>query len=430
MTGSEGFGHCIERVDMEILYILLVLLIVTRVFGELAEQLGQPALLGELLSGVLLGLLVHHFSASFPVMATLGDNEVFTAITDLGIFFLMLLGGIELRPKDLIQASGTAMGVAVGGMVIPLLFGMLFGWMVLPDSGYRLAQILFIGTALAITAVPVAIKVLMDMRQLDSRGGKIIVSAAVIDDVLSLVLLAVLTAIIETGAVPGPSTLLWLGGKVVLFFALSVSLGNYVFPLVGGWLRRTRAEEFEFSALLVAALGYALLAEVLGMHFILGAFMAGLFFRRRTIDEQTYKDILTKTKGLTTGFLAPVFFASIGLHLDLSALREIPLFVVVLILVATFGKVFGAGVAARLFGLPGREALAIGFAMNARGAVELVVADIALRAGLFSQPQPPPPEVQYLFSAIVIMAIVTTLITPGALKLTVRSGTSQNGSPD
>ncbi|NIQ95006.1 MAG: cation:proton antiporter [Desulfuromonadales bacterium] len=406
---------------MHILYIILVLLIITRLFGELAERVGQPSLLGELVSGIFLGILIHYYGGEFPTLAGLPKNEVFIALTDLGIFFLMLLGGIEMHPRDLVKASGSASIVALFGMLVPLGIGMGFGWLILPESPYRFAQTLFLGTALAITAVPVAIKVLMDMKMLETDIGQMIVSAAVIDDVLSLVLLAVMTAMIETGALPDGDGLLLLGGKVVLFFVIATLLGRYIFPLMGRRLKKARAEEFEFSALLVAALAYALLAEKLGMHFILGAFLAGLFFVRRTIDDKTYNDIFRKTSALTTGFLAPIFFASIGMRLELAALWNIPGLVILLILAATVGKVVGAGASAKLMGFSTRESLAVGSAMNARGAVELIVADIALRAGLFSLPEPPPPEVSNLFSAVVIMAVVTTLITPPALKIAMPS---------
>lgn len=406
---------------MHILYILLVLLIVTRLFGELAERFNQPALLGELISGILLGVLVQHYDASFPILAGLSHNEVFTAVTDLGIFFLMLLGGMELHPRDMVKASGSASVVALCGLLVPFAMGMGFGWLVLPDSPYHFAQSLFLGTALAITAVPVAIRVLMDLRLLETRLGKLIVSAAVIDDVLSLVLLAVMTAIVRTGSSPDLPGLLLLLGKVLLFFLIVTLLGHYVFPRIGQLLKKTHAEEFEFSMLLIAGLAYAVLAEKLGMHFILGAFLAGLFFVRSTIDERTYEDIFSTTSGLTNGFLAPVFFASIGMHLDLEALWSIPGTVILLLLAATVGKLLGAGGSARLVGFSNRESLAIGSAMNARGAVELIVADIALRAGLFSLPDPPPPVVSNLFSAVVIIAVVTTLAAPASLKLLLKS---------
>lgn len=401
---------------MEIFYVLLVLLIVTRTFGEVSVRLGQPTLLGELISGILLGFVVHHYSGVFPILSHITDNEIFIAITDLGIFFLMLLGGMELRPRDIAQSSAMAVLIATGGMLLPLGLGFLTGWLIFPSSAYKFAQSLFLGTALAITAVPVSIKVLMDLGMLESRIGKMIVSAAVIDDVLSLILLAVLTAILRTGSLPDMQGLLLLVAKAILFFVMVSLIGRYFFPPVGRWLKKARAEEFEFSMLLIAAFGYAVLAEALGMHFILGAFMAGLFFGRGTIDPETHGIIEQKVRALTTGFLAPIFFASIGLHLDLSALQNIPVYVLGLIAIAIVGKVLGAGLPALLGGLSRRESLAVGTAMNARGAVELVIADIALRADLFSLPEPPPAEIQYLFSAIVIMAVVTTLITPMTLR--------------
>ncbi len=179
--------------------------------------------------------------------------------------------------------------------------------------------------------------------------------------------------------------------------------------------------------LLIAAMAYALLAESLGMHFILGAFLAGLFFRRRTISEKSYDDILSKTRGITTGFLAPIFFASIGMHLDLRAMQEIPAFVLALIVIASVGKVVGAGACARMTGMTNRESLAVGAGMNARGAVELIIANIALQAGIFALPEPVPPVVEYMFSAVVIMAIVTTLMTPPTLKIALMRNGHKDG---
>ncbi len=401
---------------MSIIYILLVLLIVTRVFGELSERMGQPALLGELVSGVCLGVLVQNHHQTFPILAGLSDNEVFKAITDLGIFFLMLLGGIELHPVKLLKASKDAFVVATGGMFLPLALGIGFGFLMLPSSDTRFAQSLFLGTVIAVTAVPVSIKALMDLGKLNTRVGQTIVSAAVIDDTFSLILLAVLTGFLQSGTAPGLVAVAWIIGKVILFFIISGGLGYFLFPILGKHLKKSHADEFEFSMLLIAAMAYAMLAEALGMHFILGAFLAGLFFRRSTITPQTYDDILGKTKGLTSGFLAPIFFASIGMHLDLGALLEVPVFVLSMIFIASIGKVIGAGICARSMGMSNRQALAVGAGMNARGAVELIIADIALRTGIFSAPVPVPSVIRFMFSAVVIMAIVTTLMTPPAIK--------------
>jgi Kef-type K+ transport system membrane component KefB len=404
---------------MSIIYILLVLLIVTRIFGELTVRLRQPALLGELISGICLGMLVHQYDQTFPVLAGLAENDVFKAITDLGIFFLMLLGGIELSPVKLFKASKGALVVALGGMIIPFSLGLGLSYLVLPDSDIQVAQALFLGTVMAITAVPVSIKSLIDLGKLDTNVGQTIVSAAVIDDTLSLIMLAVLTGFLQSGSIPGVMALSLLLGKVLLFFIVSSLLGHFLFPAIGKYLKKSQAEEFEFSMLLIAALAYALLAEALGMHFILGAFLAGLFFRRRTISDKAYDDILSKTNGITAGFLAPIFFASIGMHLDLKAVQEIPGFVFALIAIATLGKVLGAGGFARITGMSNYESLAVGAGMNARGAVELIIANIALQAGIFNSPEPVPPVIEFMFSAVVIMAIVTTLITPPALKFSI-----------
>jgi Kef-type K+ transport system membrane component KefB len=401
---------------MEFFYVLLILLVITRAFGELAVRLGQPALVGELLSGIILGTVIKLSPASFPIMNGISENEVFTAITDLGIFFLMLMAGLEMHPKEIAENSKGAMSIAIGGLIVPLVVGFLLGWLYLPPSDYRFAQIMFIGTTLAITAVPVAVKVLMDLNKLDSTAGKMIVSAAIVDDILGLLLLAVLTAVIRTGELPHFAGLLKLSGQILLFLAIVTGVGLFILPRLERLIDSSVVEEFEFSALLAVSFGFAVLAEVLQMHFILGAFAAGLFFTKRTMDPNVFREVQGRVSGITTGFLAPVFFASIGLHLDVAAFTNIPIFLLVLIAAAFACKIIGAGLPAYGVGLSGKESLMIGVGMSGRGAVELIIADIALRAGLFSQPDPPPSIVANLFSAIVIMAVLTTLITPIALR--------------
>lgn len=401
---------------MELLYILLVLLLVTRLFGELAVRIGQPPLVGELLSGIALGMLVHHFSGTFPVLADLAEDKTFNALTDLAIFFLMLLAGIEMHPREFARASRGALFISIGGMIVPMAIGFGVSWIYIPESEYKFAQSLFIATALSITAVPVAVKILMDLGRLKSRTGQIIVSAAIFDDVLSLLLLAVLTAVINTEEFPGAGQLAILVGNMVLFFVITGLIGRYIFPLWGRFLKHLLSEEIDFTGLLVAALAYALLAEALGMHFIIGAFVGGLFFIGPTINEEVYRAVKTKLTGITQGFLAPLFFASIGMHLQSDAIAAIPGFVAVVTIAALLGKLVGAGLPAYWLGHSARESCGIGAGMSARGAVELIIADIALRAGLFLKPQPVPPVVDYMFSAIVVMALVTTVIAPPLLK--------------
>lgn len=297
-------------------------------------------------------------------------------------------------------------------MVVPLFLGFGLGWIFLPHSSFKMAQSLFLGTALAITAVPVSVKVLMDLGLLKTRLGQVIVSAALFDDIISLILLAVLTAVINTGSMPGLTAFAILFGKILLFFLLTGIIGHYILPYLNRVFEKFKTDEFEFSALLMVTLFFALLAEILGMHFILGAFLAGLFFGRRSMKNETYDAIRASLSSWTMGLFAPIFFASIGLHLNLAAITEIPLFVFLLVTAAFLGKLVGSGLPAYMLSFTPRQALGIGTAMSARGAVELIIAGIAMEAGLFSQPDPTPPEVAYLFSAIVIMALLTTLIPP------------------
>ena len=399
---------------MELFFILLILLVATRTFGEVAERLGQPALVGELIAGIVLGTVAVQYSDLLPQIAGLNENPVFDSITDLGMFFIMLFAGVELQPSRLLEHSRGAIAVAVCGMVLPMALGIGLGWVFLPASDFFFAQCIFLGTALAITAVPATVRILMDLGKLDTPSGQIIVSAAVFDDVLSLILLAWLTALIG-GEPAGVLALGQLSLKVLVFFVITTTIGVYVFPFVGGFMRRIRQKEFEFSALLVGALAFAVLAELLDLHFIVGAFMAGLFFGRKTINEATYDDVRNKTSATTFGFLAPIFFASVGLNMDFSAIFHVPGFVMALLVAAFVGKFVGAGVAARWAGLGRQESAAVGAGMSARGAVELVIADIALEAGLFDLPDPTP-VVEHTFHAVVIMAVVTTLLTPVLLK--------------
>jgi len=215
---------------MELFFILLVLLVATRTFGEVAERLGQPGLVGELIAGIVLGTVAAQYADLFPNIAGLDQNRVFDAITDLGMFFIMLFAGVELQPNRLIEYSRGAFAVAVCGMVFPMALGIGLGWAFLPASDAFLAQCILLGTALAITAVPATIRILMDLGRLESRSGQIIVSAAVFDDILSLILLAWLTALIDSESASSFSFGL-LALKVLAFFAITTAIGVYVFRL-------------------------------------------------------------------------------------------------------------------------------------------------------------------------------------------------------
>ncbi len=403
---------------MDILYLILVLLVITRVFAELAERIRVPAIVGELVAGVALGLFLKTFQGNLPVLWSATQSETYTSIVSLGMFFLMLLAGIRMEPFDFARTSKSAILVAIGGMAVPVGAGLLLGTLVLPESPLKLVQSLFLGVALAITAVPVAVRIFLDVGELDTSVGKTVIAAALWDDLISLFLLAVLIAAMASGGIESFAVkdALPLLAKVVFFFAVTIPVGLLVFPLVGRYFRYLRFPEVDFSMLLIAALAYATFAERMDMHFIVGAFLAGMFFHPGVVPPKVYERVERQMSGITRGFLAPIFFVSVGLHLDFSAVAAVPAFLGLLILVAFLSKVVGAGLPAYWVGLSKPEAIMVGIGMSGRGAVELIVAGVALEAGLFLQPSPPPPIVASLYSSIVIMALVTTVLTPLLLR--------------
>jgi len=356
-----------------------------------------------------------------PQLAGLVEDSAFQAIASLGMLFLMLMVGMEMDVDELIKASKTGLVVAVGGIVLPLILGYVIGLIFIPESEYKFIHCSLLGVVLSITAVPALSRVLVDLKLLNTKLGHTIMNAAIVDDIIGLLLLAMLTTLMIGGEVPAIGELLLMVAKVLGFFVLALIIGKFVMPYIGMKLEQVRSREIEFSFVLIIAVGFGIIAEYAGMHFIIGALVAGMFIREGALPEEAILDLENKISGIALGFLAPIFFVSIGLHVDLSALGTAPLFVLAVLVAAVVGKVVGCGVPARLAGFSMRESLAIGVGMNGRGAVEIIVAAVALEAGIFALPVPTPPLVTSMFSSIVIMAIVTTLIVPMGMRFFMKS---------
>lgn len=402
---------------METIAQLLILLVLSRAMGEVAARLGQGPTVGELISGIALAAVIGSAGAEIPFLRDLASGHAVELVAQAGVFFLVLQAGIEMKPKEIASHSATSFVVALGGAVVPLTAGVALAWWLLPAGEMKQGQALLVGVAMSITAIPVTVKLLEETGLLHTRIGQTVVAAAIFDDVIGLFLLAVLLGIIHTGHVPDLATLAWLMGKVAAFFAITIGLGVHVYPRLRAGIEQMRAATIEFSALMGVALAYALLAELLGLHWILGALMAGLFFEPHRVGEQAYKDMTVLVGGITTGFLAPLFLAWIGLRVDLAAVTAIPFALAALIAVAFFGKFLGAGVPAAFAGFGRREAMAIGVTMNARGVVSLIVVSIAAEAGLFAATDGAEPVVVHLYSALILMGVLTTVMTPILLRL-------------
>lgn len=400
---------------------LLTILIASWVFGQVAELIKIPAAVGQVLAGVILAVAGGFVTEDAVWLFGIAKDPAVKGVGEAGIIVLLLYAGIEMRPSDIIGHKRETFGVAIGGVTLPLLLGFALAWVCLPDSPERGAQAFVVGVALSISAIAVAAKVFMDFRLLHHSIGQVSIAAAVIDDIIGLILLGVVTEMITTGAPPDAWALGLMLGKVTIFFVVTWAIGHFVFERLWTGLGKIHMPGLRLMALLTVALAYGLYAEVLGLHFILGPFMAGLYFEPKRVGSAAYDSISRTMKTVTKGFLGPVFFASIGLTVELNALVEVPGFLAALLAVAMVGKLVGCGLPAYLInGHKARDAIAIGVGMSGRGAVELFIVTIAYEAGLFATGNGANPILANMYSTLVLTAIITTALTPILLRLVLR----------
>ncbi len=396
---------------MSALLELFILILFTRLCGEAAARLGHSSAVGELSGGILLASAATIWGARIPFLVQLTTSHALELAANLGIFFLVLLAGIESKLAELRQNSGDAIWVAIGGAGVPLISGYFLGWLFLPESDVKSIQAFLIGVTMSMTSIPATIKTLTDFGLLHSRIGQTIVGAAIVDDILGLFLLAILTTMLQTGHIPDLTVFLVLLGKVGIFFGITVSLGIHVYPTINRNLKSLKMASVEFSVLMLVALAYGLLADALEMHWILGAFMAGLYFEPSRVGQEAYQEMKLIVTGITLGVLGPLFFIWIGTHVEISTLTSVPFFLTLLLLFAFAGKMIGSGLPAYWRGMNHREALSVGTGMSNRGAMELIVLSIALEAGLFSHGNLDNEIVSHLFSALVLTGVGTTLVS-------------------
>lgn len=400
---------------------LLTLLITAWVFGHLAEAIKLPASVGQVMAGVMLALTGTVLPETFPVLHDIAESVTVQGVGEAGIFFLLLYAGIEMKPTEIATHQRVSIAVAVGGVVVPLATGFALSWYALPQSESLAAQSFVVGVALSISAIAVAAKVFMDFRLMHHTIGQVTITAAVIDDIIGLMLLGIVTELISTGTPPHALALLIMLVKVAVFFGTTWTIGQVLMRPFWSMLKKIHLPGIRLMSLLAIALCYGLFAEALGLHFILGPFMAGLYFEPERVGVTAYKSVNNTVNMVTKGVLGPVFFASIGLTVDLGALVEVPGFLTALLVVAMLGKLAGCGLPAYwLNGHNPRDAIAIGIGMSGRGAVELFIVAIANEAGLFSIGNGNHPILANMYSALILTAIITTALTPVLLRLVLR----------
>ena len=402
------------------------MLVAARVFGHLAEVINLPTSVGQIMGGVTVAIAGDAFASYIPFLDEISASPSVAGAGEAGMFFLLLYAGIEMDPDEIASHRGESFVVAVGGAVVPLATGFALAWYVLPESDVRSIQAFVVGVALSITAIAVSAKVFQDFDLMHHSIGRIAISAAVIDDIIGLVLLGVVISIIATGSLPSIYFMSIMLGKVAVFFGVTWLLSHRLSTPLWRMVDKVRMPEVHrpgvrLLVLLTIALIYGLLAELLGLHFILGPFMAGLYFSTEHVGDKAYKNTDDTVSTVTKSVLGPLFFASIGLTVDLSALIEVPGFMLALLAVAIGGKLIGCGVPAYFVNNHNiREAAAIGIGMSGRGAMELFILSVAYQAGLFSLGDGYHPVLENLYSALVLTAIFTTALTPILLRWVLR----------
>ncbi len=375
---------------MEFVLYLALILIGTKVAGHISVRLGQPSVLGELMVGIILGP---------AVLGWVSDGEFIHFFAEIGVLLLMFMAGIETDLDQLKENWKPAFAVAVGGIILPLIAGYGAGEL----FGLSTSHSLFLGVLLSATSVSITVQVLKEMNKLNTREATTILGAAVVDDVLVVILLAILTSFFGTGTV-GDVSIGILLVKKVLFFVVVFFVGWIVVPRVLKWLSSLKVTESLISIALVFCFAFAYFGEKMGIAGIIGAFAAGL-----AISQTSYKhEIEKKVETISYSVFVPVFFVSIGLNVSFDGVGRQIGFLLVLTIVAVLTKLLGGAAGAKLTGFNARSSFAIGSGMISRGEVALIIAATGIQSGLLL------PE---YFTTFIITIILTTLIAPPLLKI-------------
>ncbi|MCP4411259.1 MAG: cation:proton antiporter [Gammaproteobacteria bacterium] len=386
---------------------LILILAVAWFMGRVFARFGLPVVLGELLAGLILGP---------PLLGIVNTSEPIELLAEFGIFFLMFHAGLEMDPKEAVEHIWPSIAVAIGGFILPFILGFLTCRM----FGGSVYQSLFVGMGLSITAIAVQARILHDMQIQNTTIGHIIIGAAIIDDILALVTLSILLGLAESGEIQ-VMQVSFVVLKVVAFFAITIFIGHFILPSFIRKLDDREAKTFTFALISALVVGY--LAELAGLHLIIGAFLAGQFVRKEIIDRGFYQKINDRFYSLSYGFMAPIFFVSLSFHLHFQWRWPIILFTLTITFIAIIGKLIGSGVGAFLYGHKFWGSAIIGCGMNGRGAVEMVVAAVVIKLSdklIASNTITEPLLTQDQFSALICMAFITTMIAPLSLKWTVK----------
>ena len=404
------------RESSEALFIgaVVLLLVFGRLLGELAQRLGQPAVMGQLIAGVVLGPSV--FGAIWPHAQHLvfppdgPQKTMLSAVAQLGVLLLLLLAGMETDLGVAKKIRRAAASASLAGIAIPFAFGFALGEFIpdamLPRADQRLVTALFLGTAMSISSVKIVAIVVREMNFLRRDIGQVIVASAIIDDTIGWIIIALTLSLAQHGSVDAYSLMTTVSATAAFLFA-SLTVGRRFIFLLIRWANDSFVSEAPVITAILVAMGcLALITDWIGVSTVLGAFVAGILVGQSPILTRHIDDQL---RGLITALFMPIFFGLSGLSADLRILGHPDLLLTwgLIVLIASVGKFSGAFLGGWIGGLTRRQCLALAAGMNARGSTEIIVATIGLSTGALSQS---------LYTMIVAMAVVTTMAMPPTLR--------------
>lgn len=384
---------------------LLLVLLAAWLSGNIVKRMGYPEVLGELAAGIIFGP---------ALLGILHEGEAIKVLAEIGVFLMMFYIGMEVDHGELKKSSSAGILAAIGGFFVPFVLG--YGAVI--AFGGSNAEAVFVAIAVSVTSLATKSRILVDLKLIGTRIANVLISGALFSDTAAIIIFAAVVGIFESGGLE-ITNLLLISGKAIFFFLVVIVIGLKVFPYLGkklsdtGFTNRTG----NFTLLLLVAFAFGEFAELSGLHSIIGAFMAGLFIHKDLLTPKLTHDLTALVQDVSIGFLAPIFFVMAGFHVSLGVFETDLVLMITIIALATLGKIFGTA----LFYLPSgygwREGLTVGAGMNGRGAVEIIIAEIALEMGLISTE---------IFSILVFMAFFTTATVPVLLKLCVAWLKSRN----
>jgi Kef-type K+ transport system membrane component KefB len=411
-------------ISLQILLFIALLVLLSKALGGLGGRIGLPVVLGELLAGVVLGptlLNVWRFpwfsgTTTLPGAGPVSLAAVINVLAGLGVVVLMFVAGLETDLEVMRSTVAPALWAAVGGVVLPLLGGAALSRV----AGLTWRESLFVGTILTATSVSITAQTLMNLNKLRSKIGSTILGAAVIDDVLGLLVLSLVIALEmhSTGRLAGWTSVAQTVGRIAVFSALVFWLGPRFIRFIFKQARHLHGPHTVVAVALVICFIFAFLAESLGgMASITGAYLAGLF----VAATPNHKEIIADLRSMTNSFFGPLFFVSIGLEINARHLGGHFGFFALILLVAVLGKILGCGLGTWANAFSARDSLIVGVGMIPRGEVGLITASIGYAAGVVSGE---------VYSLVVVLVLATTLLTPVMLRYCISTAESEAGTAE